>query len=101
MWLTTLKPRVATLNTSRVRPLTTSDQRMRGSRLQRRNARLVLKSPLCAHYTAQGIVRAVEVWDHIIPLWKGGQDHEHNLQGLCIPCHDIKTKAEERAGGSD
>ena len=38
--------------------------------------------------------------DHIVPLWKGGQDTEANLQALCPACHRIKTDLErmEREG---
>ena len=38
--------------------------------------------------------------DHIVPLWKGGEDTEENLQALCPACHRIKTDMErlEREG---
>ena len=38
--------------------------------------------------------------DHIVPLWKGGQDNDGNRQCLCPDCHKTKTAAEaaERAG---
>ena len=38
--------------------------------------------------------------DHIVPLWKGGEDTEDNLQALCPACHRIKTDLErlERDG---
>ena len=32
--------------------------------------------------------------DHIIPLWKGGEDTEDNLQALCPACHRRKTDLE-------
>ncbi len=32
--------------------------------------------------------------DHIIPLWKGGADHQDNMQLLCPDCHSIKTFRE-------
>lgn len=33
--------------------------------------------------------------DHIIPLWKGGQDdYEVNAQALCGNCHNSKTQLE-------
>jgi 5-methylcytosine-specific restriction endonuclease McrA len=45
------------------------------------------------------VVREVYEFDHVVPLWKGGLDHELNIQGLCKEHHDIKTAAEaaERA----
>ena len=38
--------------------------------------------------------------DHIVPLWKGGEDTEENLQALCPACHRMKTDLErlEREG---
>lgn len=38
--------------------------------------------------------------DHIIPLWKNGDDTEDNLQALCPACHRKKTDLErqERVG---
>ena len=38
--------------------------------------------------------------DHIVPLWKGGEDTEENLQALCPACHRMKTDMErlEREG---
>ena len=32
--------------------------------------------------------------DHIVPLWKGGEDTEDNLQALCPACHRKKTDME-------
>lgn len=32
--------------------------------------------------------------DHIIPLWKGGEDTDGNLQALCPTCHRRKTDQE-------
>lgn len=39
---------------------------------------------------------AIDV-DHIIPLWAGGTNKDHNLEGLCPDCHKRKTKAEASA----
>lgn len=36
--------------------------------------------------------------DHIVSLEQGGRDVESNTQGLCIPCHDLKSKRERAAG---
>jgi 5-methylcytosine-specific restriction protein A len=61
--------------------------------------------PLCVHCRAQGLVRAAKQLDHIIPLWAGGEDIESNRQGLCIECHDVKTRDEatrrSRGGGGE
>jgi 5-methylcytosine-specific restriction protein A len=32
--------------------------------------------------------------DHILALVNGGADDESNLQSLCIPCHDVKTRED-------
>lgn len=32
--------------------------------------------------------------DHVLPKAKGGTDDFDNLQAICGPCHDEKTKAE-------
>ena len=34
--------------------------------------------------------------DHILPLERGGMNHDTNLQGLCKPCHSAKTQIEQR-----
>ena len=69
-------------------------KRLRGSGLQKRNARLSQQEPLCVRCQAKGRVSVAKEWDHIIPLWKGGKDEESNLQGLCTPCHKDKTRED-------
>ena len=68
--------------------------RLRGRKLQERNARLARKDPLCVRCKAKGRIRPATEWDHIIPLCKGGADHESNLQGLCEDCHKDKTRED-------
>lgn len=29
--------------------------------------------------------------DHVVPLFKGGDDDDSNRQGLCRDCHTVKT----------
>ena len=36
--------------------------------------------------------------DHITPKAEGGTDEHNNLQCLCKPCHDAKTKEESIRG---
>lgn len=73
-----------------------STKRLRGRKLQKRSARLYMKNPLCVACQMLGRVKQATEWDHIIPLWEGGIDHESNLQGLCHSCHATKTAEEQR-----
>lgn len=47
--------------------------------------------PLCRHCRANGVFRVATVPDHIVPLFKGGQDVDANIQCLCARCHEAKT----------
>lgn len=71
-------------------------ERLRGRPHARRIERLYRRNPLCVQCQKLGIVREVHEWDHIIPLWEGGLDHEDNMQGLCKEHHDAKSAAEAR-----
>ena len=47
----------------------------------------------------------IDEYDHIINVKILGIDRAHandpsNIQGLCIPCHKVKTQAEARAGSN-
>ena len=103
--LTTLKPRVQVLNTSRVNKLPVvappSQQpgyRVRGRELQRRRGAWLRAHPLCVEclvMTPRRVTPAAQV-DHVVPLADGGADAEHNFQSLCIPHHQAKTAREAR-----
>jgi 5-methylcytosine-specific restriction protein A len=100
--LKTLRPRLATLNTSRITTAPLGTDRLRGRAAVDRRARWLELHPLCAECDKEGQVTAGHVVDHITPLWKGGaDDYETNGQTLCNPHHDAKSKAEaaERARG--
>jgi len=70
--------------------------RLRGKKSQERRLRIAERDGLicqmCGRVTAKGIA------DHIIPLAFGGPDTEDNLQWLCVPCSDAKTKKESKGG---
>lgn len=99
MKLQSLKGRIAQISIRQLSGLQqgTPVQRMRGRALQRRNHRFLHHNPLCVHCLKKGKVTAAQEVDHIIPLAEGGPDRESNLQGLCIPCHEIKSAEETRA----
>lgn len=102
MKLTTLKPRLATLNTQRIMAQPVEVERLRGRAAVDRRAKWLTVHPLCVECEREGKVTAGKVVDHIIPLWKGGaDDYEANGQTLCDPHHDVKSKAEaaERSRG--
>lgn len=69
-------------------------KRITGRTLQRLRERLFSAEPLCAECSRQGRVAEATERDHIIPLSEGGEDIESNVQGLCLSCHEAKSKAE-------
>jgi 5-methylcytosine-specific restriction protein A len=68
-----------------------TDNRVRGRKLQEIRRRWFEHSPLCVKCEANGIVRLATELDHIKPLFKQGADDDTNRQGLCGPCHEAKT----------
>jgi 5-methylcytosine-specific restriction protein A len=48
---------------------------------------------VCARCPARVFASAADV-DHIVPLAKGGQDIDSNVQILCRPCHKAKTRVD-------
>lgn len=56
--------------------------------------RILDRHPICNHCGLEPSTVA----DHIIPHAEGGTDDEHNGQGLCQGCHDIKTQQERTRG---
>lgn len=44
-------------------------------------------------------VKTKAQFDHISPLWLGGENREANLQALCRPCHTKKTATEATVRG--
>lgn len=51
----------------------------------------------CLAKTPQ-VVRPAEVLDHIVALDNGGPDFDadngQNRQGLCVECHEVKTRED-------
>jgi 5-methylcytosine-specific restriction protein A len=103
--LTTLKPRLAVLDTSTARSLSNPEGAQRGNstqrgynyRWQQARARFLERNPLCLVCKAKGIVEGATVVDHVEPH-RGSQErfwNEANWQPLCKPHHDEKTQRGE------
>jgi 5-methylcytosine-specific restriction protein A len=68
--------------------------RISGRKLQRIRHDHFFLYPLCVRCEAKGrIALAVEL-DHKLPLSQGGKDVESNRQGLCLRCHEEKTRED-------
>jgi 5-methylcytosine-specific restriction protein A len=68
--------------------------RLRGRRAVVQRRRRLDTEPLCRHCLEQGRYTQPDFIDHIVPLSKGGTDHDSNTQALCAECHDIKTRED-------
>jgi 5-methylcytosine-specific restriction protein A len=73
------------------------DRRLRGRAGVALRGRVRAEEPCCRSCLADGKRVRTEEIDHIRPLSEGGTDERSNLQGLCKPCHDAKTKVEGRS----
>ena len=94
----TLKPRLAALNTNRVKPLEAkagATPRLRGNTwIKIRRKALVDGGFTCVDC---GRVSMSNEIDHDVPLEQGGSNELANLRVRCIPCHSKKSVAEHRA----
>lgn len=72
----------------------TETKRIGGRRRQALRAALFAADPLCAECKRQSRVTLAAERDHIVTLAEGGTEDVSNTQGLCIPCHEIKSEAE-------
>lgn len=71
------------------------DKRLSGRAAVAQRQRRLQFHPLCAHCRERGLTRITDEIDHIVPLGFGGSDTDDNVQGLCIPCHLLKTATED------
>lgn len=69
----------------------TQTERIRGRTLQRLRGRIMQDQPLCKMCDEKGFVTQGAELDHILPLFKGGNNDDENLQMLCIECHRQKS----------
>lgn len=90
--LSTLKPRI---EAGRTYVVQSKVERLSGSAWQTIKKRYEREHPrLCAECNRQNLVGNGDELDHIIPVWAGGTNHEHNLQWLCKEHHKQKTAKE-------
>lgn len=104
MALTTLKPRLGTLKTTRLPMLEVKpkeDDRPRGRAWMATRDRVAKANGYRCARCSRTWSPITDKIDHTIPRWKGGSDEDFNLKPLCDACHLAKTKAEaqERARG--
>ncbi len=59
---------------------------------------MLLEEPYCRECLKAGRRRQARIVDHIVPLEWSQCDERYNKQGLCIACHDEKSKQERAAG---
>ncbi len=77
----------------------TSWSRQRRSFPDRMRAKIITRDPICMTCGVNLSVIADHKMSHADCLRLGlDPDTLDNGQGLCQPCHDIKTKQEQRAG---
>ena len=98
MALKTLKPRLAVLNTNRVRVLDTkagATERMTG-RAWMKVRREVLAEGLFACVDCARVSASNQI-DHDTPLEQGGSHDKANLKIRCVDCHKAKTNRETKA----
>ena len=93
-----LRPRLAETK-PRIKPATVSaTMRTRGSTWMAIRAQALARDcGLCQTCKAAGRLRLACQVDHIRELADGGTDALGNLQSLCAPCHDAKTRAAKAA----
>jgi 5-methylcytosine-specific restriction protein A len=72
-------------------------ERIRGRAGMKLRAQIRQEEPFCRHCLQRDLKVATEAVDHIIRLADGGSNDRSNLQGLCTPCHDAKSAAEQAA----
>ena len=69
----------------------TTEDRLRGRKLQQTRVRLWAASPHCKRCRKHTKYPDGFELDHKLPVHKGGDSSDKNLQILCIECHKAKT----------
>lgn len=96
---TWIKPRIATVQASKLAPATVSAQvRTRGSAWMAIRQRILARDcGLCQVCARDGRLSLARDVDHARELGDGGSDADGNLQAICGPCHRAKTAARQAA----
>lgn len=71
-----------------------TNERIRGRQLQEIRRRFFAKHPLCVECERKGRVTIATELDHIKAIGNGGIDNDANRQGLCLSCHQAKTRRD-------
>lgn len=56
--------------------------------------RLINRDGKMCKYCHRPLLESEMTIDHITPIWKNGRNKQNNLQILCFPCHQHKSKHE-------
>ena len=64
------------------------EKRTRGRRWMALRHVVMVEEPVCSICKRRPSVQV----DHIVPVSKGGKDDRQNLQGVCLECHELKTR---------
>jgi len=96
MKLTTLRPRIQTLRTVRIRPVQMeAGDRPGGRAWQATRQRIQVRDSSMCRKCGMLWRSNVDAVDHIIPRWAGGTDYDSNLWLLHTePCHRLKSEEE-------
>jgi len=84
------KPRAKSWATTRK----SRQQRGYGRAHELMRAQVLKEEPLCRPCLDAGRVTPSTIADHKIPKAEGGTDDRENYQGICDPCHQVKTAEE-------
>jgi len=68
--------------------------RLRGRAGVAQRKRRLTAEPTCRICRSKGVIVAATRVDHIVALVNGGTDDDSNVQSLCEPCHDAKTRVD-------
>lgn len=95
--LSTLRPRVSTLDTRRVTATPARAERIVGDTWMRIRDRILTRDEgrcRCAECVRLGRLLPAQEVDHVVPLEEGGSNDDANLAAINVDCHKRKSAAE-------